>query len=63
MRIAHGLPYGGEVLSQKVTISRPIKGKPDQFEDVLLEVPAGDFGVKLTRKGGTIAVALFKPLT
>lgn len=61
LRIADKLPYAGELLTRKVTISRPVKGKPDEFEQVQLEVPSGDFGLKLRRKGGTIQVELFKP--
>ena len=58
MRLAHGQPYGNQVLTRKVTISRPKKGQPTEYEEVVLDCPVGDFGVKLRRKGGTITVEL-----
>ncbi len=60
MRLAYGEPYGNQVLTRKVTISRPKKGQPTEYEEVVLECPAGDFGVKLRRKGGTITVELYQ---
>ncbi len=43
MRLASGQPYGNQVLTRKVTISRPKPGQPTEFERVDLECPAGDF--------------------
>lgn len=58
LRLAYGLPYGNQVMTRKVTISRPKKGQPTEYEEVELECPAEDFGVKLRRRGGTITVEL-----